>query len=187
MIQEVKSNARYYSEFFDFFYRISQVLPEYSSYLLSKRLVGRLLDFYYSTATVATKKSVIGFQEEVRKSDDIRTPPPLTNFQDYLGEQSLVMASHYDDLLEKKLEKNINYQSLCSRMYLWRSVATLLKQCKWRESKSSQKLSSDEQEMLFMDQGFYQSLLEEGESKLAIRTVSDILCSLCVDNQKVSE
>jgi hypothetical protein len=56
---EVKSTARYYSEFFDLFYRVACISNDYAYYLLSKRLVGRLLDFYISIHPQCTKKSVV--------------------------------------------------------------------------------------------------------------------------------
>jgi len=46
MIREINGSVKNYTEFFDLFYRFACISPEYSSYLLSKRIVGRLLDFY---------------------------------------------------------------------------------------------------------------------------------------------
>ena len=112
MIREIKQTARYYSEFFDFFYRVACISNDYAYYLLSKRLIGRLLDFYLSSTVSGTKKQVVQFQEEVRRSADIRTPEATPPLNDFLGQQAQVIneaASHYDDLLEKKFEKNINY------------------------------------------------------------------------------
>ncbi len=46
----------------------------------------------------------------------------------------------------------MNYQALCSRTYLWKTVAYLIKFCKFnKDTKNGHKLSSDELELLFMD------------------------------------
>lgn len=84
MIREIRGSVRYYSEFFDLFYRFARICPEYSMYLLSKRVVGRLLDFYLDN--IATPKKQIGpHQEEVRRNDDIRLVNTSFNTSDYFG------------------------------------------------------------------------------------------------------
>lgn len=42
-------------------------------------------------------------------------------------------------------------------------------------------------ELLLMDTSFYGQLLEEGDCKLAIRYISDILSMLSCDNTKISD
>jgi hypothetical protein len=69
-----------------------------------------------------------------------------------LSQQLNEASSHYDDLLEKKLEKNINFQMFSTRVYLWRTVAYLLKHCKLnKDSVQKHKLTADEQELLIQD------------------------------------
>ena len=84
MICEIKGSVRYYSEFFDLFYRFASISPEYTNYLLTKRLVGRLLDFIIeSTMQGNVKKQISQHQEEIRKTDDIRVMSTPSN--EYFG------------------------------------------------------------------------------------------------------
>jgi len=52
-----------------------------------------------------------------------------TDLNPLLGSQNNTdAASHYyDDLLEKKFEKSLNFGPSISRVYLWRTIAYLLK------------------------------------------------------------
>jgi hypothetical protein len=83
-IREIKGSVRYYSEFFDLFYRFARISNEYTMYLLSKRVLGRLLDFYLDNI-YSSKKQISSNQEEIRRTEDIRTLNLPYNPNEYFG------------------------------------------------------------------------------------------------------
>ncbi|CAD8075134.1 unnamed protein product [Paramecium sonneborni] len=186
MIPELKKSLKNSVEFYDLFYKFAKLHQQNAQYLIQKKLVGKLLDLSIDVLLVNPNKNLIQQREIVRRMDDIKvikfTDEDLNN---YLGQQNYqnvdVASSYYDELLEKKFEKSMNSGPSTSRVYLWRTIAYLIK------GEYKQLLSTEEQILLQFDNQFIQVLLEEGDCKLAIRMISDILCVFSMDNQKQSE
>ncbi|CAD8065465.1 unnamed protein product [Paramecium primaurelia] len=182
MITELKKSLKNSVEFYDLFYKFAKLNKFNAQYLISKRLVGKLLDLVLDVLKVDTN---IAQREVVRKIDDVKIIKINDDPNNYLGQQNNqnfdVASNYYDELLEEKFEKSMNSGPSTSRVYLWRVIAYLIK------GEFKQLLSAEEQILLQFDQQFILQLLEEGDCKLAIRMISDILCVISMDNQKQSD
>ncbi|CAD8074991.1 unnamed protein product [Paramecium primaurelia] len=185
MIPELKRSLKNSVEFYDLFYKFAKLHQSNAQYLIQKKLVGKLLDLSIEVISVNPNKNLIPPREIVRRMDDIKVIKFNDDPSNYLGQQNYqnvdVASNYYDELLEKKFEKSMNSGPSTSRVYLWRVIAYLIK------GEYKQLLSPEEQMLLQFDAQFISILLEEGDCKLAIRMISDILCALSMDNQKQSD
>ncbi|CAD8161247.1 unnamed protein product [Paramecium octaurelia] len=185
MIPELKKSLKNSVEFYDLFYKFAKLHKYNAQYLIQKRLVGKLLDLAIDVFQLNPNKTLIPQREVVKRMDDVKVIKFTDDPSNYLGQQNYqnvdVASSYYDELLEKKFEKSMNSGPSTSRVYMWRVIAYLIK------GEQKQLLSTEELNLLQFDTQFISFLLEEGDCKLAIRMISDILSVISMDNQKQSD
>ncbi|CAD8073216.1 unnamed protein product [Paramecium primaurelia] len=185
LIPDLKRSLKNSIEYYDLFYRFAKLNQQNSQYLISKKIVGKFLDLFMDTMQINFSKLLIPSKESVRKLDDLKVKQFTEDPNSFLGYQNIqnvdIASNYYDELLEKKFEKSMNSGPSTSRVYMWRLIAFLLK----IEGKNA--LSLEEQNLLQFDNPILMGILEEGDCKLAIRMISDILSILSQDNQKQTE
>ncbi|CAK79859.1 unnamed protein product (macronuclear) [Paramecium tetraurelia] len=185
VLPDLKRSLKNSIEYYDLFYRFARLNEQNSQYLISKKIVGKLLDLFMDTMQINYSKLFIPYKESVRKQDDLKCKQFSEDPNSFLGQQNIqnvdIASNYYDELLEKKFEKSMNSGPSSSRVYMWRLIAFLLK------TQGKNALSMEEQNLLQFDNSILMALLEEGDCKLAIRMISDILSILSQDNQKQTE
>ncbi|CAD8154340.1 unnamed protein product [Paramecium pentaurelia] len=185
MIPDLKKSLKNSIEYYDLFYRFAKLSQQNSQYLISKKIVGKFLDLFIDALQINISKIQIPNKEIARKLDDLNVIKFTEDQNNLLGYQNIqnvdIASNYYDELLEKKFEKSMNSGPSTSRVYMWRLIAFLLK----TEGKNA--LSMEEQNLLQFDNPTLMAILEEGDCKLAIRMISDILSVLSYDNQKQTD
>ncbi|CAD8072236.1 unnamed protein product [Paramecium sonneborni] len=185
MIPDLKKSLKNSIEYYDLFYRFAKLSQYNSQYLISIKIVGKFLDLFTDALQINVNKINLVNKESVRKMDDLKVIKYSEDQNIFLGYQNIqnvdLASNYYDELLEKKFEKSMNSGPSTSRMYMWRLIAFLLK----TEGKNA--LSIEEQQLLQFDNSILMAILEEGDNKMAIRMISDILSVLSYENQKQTE
>ena len=112
MIDEV---GRFYTEFFDIFYRFAIISQNHAKFLIQKNILQQMLKFF-NEATSENQK----FDQETED---------LQELGEYFGSMvhhTKEATQHYDELLERKMEKSYMIFKNHSRVYLWKTIAHLV-------------------------------------------------------------
>ena len=188
LIFECRSTTRDYTEFFQIFYYFAKLGPECAQYLIKKKLIGRLLDFFFN---------VREYQEVFRKFTDVKFKETEPSLLGQPAEVKKKILSTFEELRQKKKEKFLmdNYNS-SSRIYLWQTVAELLlycrlqkneKPCKWQHPGSDCDLLPEERTFLKQETDNAYRVLLDVSSKIAIRSTTLIFSYASYEDQKFSE
>lgn len=189
LIPETRAMTRDYTEFFQVFYYFARLGPECAQYLVKKKVIGRLLDFFFG--------NLREFQDQFRKPGDLKFREVERSPLGQPAEVKKRALTGFDEIRQKKKEKFImeNYTS-SSKLYLWQTVAELIlycrfhkseKQCKWQKPHGDLELLTEEKALLKQDHDFIYKILNDASSKIALRSISLIYAYLCYEDQKFSE
>lgn len=122
-IKEARGGSnRDYTEFFSVFYKIAKLGEETLYYLLHKKLIGRLLDFFYDTNSVS-----IEIRKFMKDLSDVNFGCPEKGLMGDPSQEKKKKNSAYEEILSKKKDKIFSEPFCASKVYLWQTISELLK------------------------------------------------------------
>ena len=127
LIFEARTMTRDYTEFFEIFYYFAKLGPECSHYLIKKKVIGRLIDFFFN--------NVRDFQEIFRKFTDVKFLESEPSLLGQPAEAKKKILSGFEEMRQKKKEKFLmdNYNT-SSKIYLWQTISELITYCKFQKN-----------------------------------------------------
>ena len=189
LIYEAKAMTRDYTEFFLVFYYFAKLGPETAHYLIKKRVIGRLVDFFFVT--------VRDFQDIFRKFNDVKFLEVNPSLIGQPEEAKKKILSGFEEMRQRKKEKMLmeSYNN-SSKIYLWQTIAELLlycklqkneKNCKWLKNNQECELLNEEKIFLKQEPEYIYKILNDATSKIAVRSISLIYAYLSFDDSKFTD
>lgn len=184
LIFESKTAGRDYSEFFKLFYEIATSGYQAVGYLISKKIIGRFMDFFY---------------EEVSPLNDFfrdMSDAPYWEPEQYdIGEpqeEKTKVRTAWEEYMFKKKDKQTTESTFAHKSYLWKTLCYLLLHCKmssasqrceWQIGDYDYQLIQKEKTLLTPDSKFVIKVIDDAASKISYRSVSKFYSYLCYEDE----
>ena len=189
LILEARVMPKDCTEFFQIFYFFARMGPETAHYLIKKKVIGRLVDFFFT--------NVREFQDIFRKFNDVKFNEITPSFLGEPAESKKKVLTGFEEARQKKKEKILmeTYNS-SSKLYLWQTIAELIvycklhkqeKSCKWQKPNQDCELLNEEKIFLKQDADLIYKIFNDASSKIAVRSISLIYAYLSFEDQKLSD
>ena len=187
VIFEAKKNNRDYSEFFRIFPEIISCGHEVAEYLISKKVVGRLMDFFYEAASP--------LNSFFRDLSDVPFKEPTSLELGQPQEEKKKVRSAWEEFMLKRKDRQASESHAAQKSYLWKAVNLLLlhcrisdspKRCEWQIGDYDCEILNDEKALLMPDSKFIEKSIQDAQSKIGYRNVAQFYSYLCYEEEKFS-
>lgn len=188
LVHEIRGMARDYTEFFLIFYELAKCGQETAHYLLGKKTIGRLVEFFCGY--------VRDLHDVFRKLNDVK----FAEFDEEngIGEPAEVrkkVLSGFEELKQRKKEKMLMDYNTSSKIYLWQTVCELLLYCKanlksescckWQKTEQAAEIMPEERALLKQDSDdFIDKVWSDAKAKGSVKAISTIYAYLSFEDEK---
>ena len=185
LIFEAKEQNRDYTEFFRLFPEMIECGHEVAEYLISKKVIGRLMDFFYEDASPLNKY--------FRDMSDVPYAEP-TNLE--LGQpqqEKKKIRSAWEEFMLRRKEKQTSENHSAQKSYVWKTVNMLLryckisanpKRCQWQIGDFDCELQSNEITLLKPTATFVARVIQDAQTKIGYRNVAQFYSYLSYEDTK---
>jgi len=180
LIFEAKYAGRDYTEFFRIFYEMASCGHQVVGYLISKKVVGRFLDFFY--------EQVSPFNDFFRDMSDVPFKEPEQLELGEPHEEQKKVRSSWEEYMLRKKDKQVVDSRAAQKSYLWKSCCYLVLHCRfipdiprseWQIGNFDFNLVQKEFVLLTPEAKFIQKVLADSETKISYRSVAKLYSHLC--------
>lgn len=185
LIFEAKENNRDYTEFFRLFCEMISCGHEVAEYLISKKVIGRLMDFFFEDASP--------LNSFFRDMSDVPYNEP-TNLE--LGqpqEEKKKIRSAWEEFMLKRKDKQISENHAAQKSYVWKTVNMLIRYCKVSQNPKRCQLQigdfdcellSNELTLLTPSATFVGRVIFDAQTKIGYRNVAELYAYLSYEDPK---
>ena len=174
LIFEARASGREYTEFFRLLYNIAASGHDASGYLIIKRVIGRLMDFYFDRMS--------SYNDFFRDMSDVTFKEPDQIDFGESQEEKRKVRNAWEEFMFRKNNKN-TIEGYSYKSYLWKTISHLIVYCRvnntsersgWQISSFDYQLSPQERVLLMPEAKFVQKVITDVESKISYRSVAKI-------------
>ncbi len=188
LLFESKLVGRDYTEFFRIFYEISLCGHQIVRYLISKKVVGRFLDFFYEQISPYNEyfRDMLDVQYTESKKVDLGT-----SYEEKRKERSM-----WEEQMLRKPEKPVLDSRVPQKSYLWKTLCQLLLHCRfiqnaprseWQIGEYDYQIEQKEFVLLTPEAKFVQKIIADSHLKISYRSVAKFYSYLCYENPNISK
>jgi len=185
LIFDAKETNRDFTEFFKIFNEMASCGHEVAEYLISKRVVGRLMDFFY--------ENVSPHNDFFRDMSDV----PYKECSNYeLGqpqEEKKKVRTAWEEFMNRGKNRQTSENHSAQKSYVWKTVYTLLRYCriganakrsKWQIGDYDCILHSNEMTLLTPGPKFIERVINDTHTKIGYRHVAKMYSYLSYEDAK---
>jgi ubiquitin carboxyl-terminal hydrolase 9/24 len=185
LIFEAKDNNRDFTEFFKIFCEMASCGHEVAEYLISKKVVGRLMDFFY--------EHVSPHNEFFRDMTDVPYSEPSNYELGQPQEEKKKIRTAWEEFMLRGKNRQTSENHSAQKSYVWKTVFTLLrycrigansKRCKWQIADYDCTLHSNEMTLLTPGPKFIERVINDTHTKIGYRHVAKMYTYLCYEDDK---
>ena len=184
LIFEAKFAGRDYTEFFRIFYDMAVCGYQVVNYMISKKVIGRFLDFFY--------EQVSPFNDFFRDMSDVHYQEPEQLDLGESHEEKKKVRSSWEEYMLRKKDKQVVESRAAQKSYLWKSLCYLLLHCRmnpnapkseWQIGDYNYSVVQKEFVLLTPEAKFIQKVIADSETKISYRNVAKLYSYLCYEEQ----
>jgi hypothetical protein len=178
---ESKKNNREYTEFFKLFSEITDFGKEIANYFISKKLIGRFMDFFFDLSSPLNDYFRNYSDVLFKEPEEIDIGPPQV--------EKVKIRSAWEELLKKR-ERHIESHA-AKRLYLWKTISQLIVYCrfkseversKWQVGEDDEELHENELFLLTPEAKYIERVIADASDKIGMKSVAKIYTYLCYED-----
>ena len=185
LIFEAKENNRDYTEFFRLFCEMISCGHEVAEYLIAKRVIGRLMDFFYEDASP--------LNQFFRDMSDVQYKEPEQLDLGQPQEEKKKIRTAWEEFMLKRKDRQTSENHSAQKSYIWKTVNMLLryckvssnpKRCQWQIGDFDCELHSNEMTLLTPSGNFVAKVIHDAQTKIGYRNVAQFYSYLAYEDAK---
>lgn len=187
LIFTAKENNRDYTEFFRLFCEMIACGSEVAEYLISKKVIGRLMDFFYEGTSP--------LNDFFRNMTDVTFKEPINLELGQPQEEKKRIRAAWEEIMLKRKERQLSENHNAQKTYLWKTVCMLLLYCKigqhpdrceWQIGDYDCEILPQERSLLKPEAKFIEKVIRDAQTKIGYRSVAQFYSYLCYEDPKFS-
>lgn len=185
LIFTAKENNRDYTEFFRLFCEMIDCGSEVAEYLINKKVIGRLMDFFYEGSSP--------LNDFFRNMSDVPFKEPINLELGQPQEEKKRVRSAWEEIMLKRKERQISENHNAQKTYMWKTVCMLLlyckigahqERCEWQIGDSDCEILSQERSLLKPEAKFVEKVIRDAQTKIGYRNVAKFYSYMCYEDPK---
>lgn len=188
LIFEAKETNRDYTEFFRIFCEMASCGQEVAEYLIRKKVIGRLMDFFYEQTSPLNKF--------FRDMSDVEFKEPANLELGQPQEEKKKIRSAWEEFMLKRKDYQTSENHSAQKSYVWKTVCMLIlycklnpgpKRCEWQIGDYDCELLDNEKTLLTPDSRFVEKVIRDAQTKIGYRSVAQFYSYLCYEDERFTE